>query len=74
MAFIYILAPIVLCIILSPCICKFLGNLHNYFYDKQNNIKTAKIVPLEKANLTSLEINTNAIEIESIEPFVVYYY
>jgi len=74
MAFIFILAPILFCIVLSPCICKFLGNLHNYFYDKHNNIKTAKIVPLEKAKITSLEINANAIEIKTIKPFVVYYY
>ena len=52
-------------------IVKFCWCLHDYIYDKKNNIKKATIIPIKTAKITNMKVNNIAIEIPSIEPIVI---
>ena len=64
---------IILILIILGLIRKIIFTLIDFCYDKKNNIKKAKIVPLKVAKVTNLQINSYVIEIPTIEATIILY-
>jgi len=73
MLFVFKLLLIFFGFIFSCFMIKFLIKMYYVCYDWKHNIKVASVIPLKKASVTELSINSYVIELTTEYPEVIDY-